>query len=812
MKYSSAVANEAGVSFENLAAYVGTVSSRTRLSAEMIGQAFRTMFVRMQQVKAGNIDETGMSLNNVEKSLAAVDIRLRDATDSFRPLEDVIEDVATKWSTLSEVQRAQISNAIAGQRQAQIFASLMQNYGDVASYVAAETENVNLASERYAIWMDSVKPAMNRVKDSWEGFWQEAVPPEKVISGLNWLFDRLEGMRGILGSRETESTWKDAFSSLENSSVAVETYIGGVEAIKKAHNDAGFSAALFVNKNKLIQEGFSELNSYLATTSDSYKKYVSEVERAAKETSVYLDDVVILSESEWELARASEKVEEGLANQTVATEELSDATVDAFDSMQTFVYGTAELTSDQFAKISGTMSEALFNASVAMGMTLTDINGNILASSQNVEAALLNNLLSFDSVVNQMMMKDAQTAGQIASYIQSLFSFAGGGSVYEPVAPSFKPMSSGGGGSSTNSVEKDRIDAQVKSLDRKKKALKDQLSEFKKYIDAQKESLKLQKEEKEYTDDLAKKNLSLAKLKSDIIVLSLDDSEEARARRLALEEEALNLEEEITADSEDRKYDLQIQALEDFERNYEDSIDRQIDGIDTKIDRLKDESSALKSVGGAVGGMTQQYQTSGFQINGIIDSVISKLSENGRALDSITRQKLPAMIQEWLNAGMTIDEATQKAYDFAYASSLVGGFSTAAVSTGTGEAGVSKWGAGVRNARIPVHHRGLDAGEVGGTNKNEVLIKALKGEVLLNQEDLNRMSRTVLPSMMSSPAISSGSGAGLTVDKLIDITVQGNMDESVLPSIQRIANQVVEELNKGMMKRGFNRSANSFSL
>ena len=59
MQYSSAIAKETGISFENLAAMIGAVSSNTRLSAEVIGQAFKTMAVRMQSVKAGEIDETG---------------------------------------------------------------------------------------------------------------------------------------------------------------------------------------------------------------------------------------------------------------------------------------------------------------------------------------------------------------------------------------------------------------------------------------------------------------------------------------------------------------------------------------------------------------------------------------------------------------------------------------------------------------------------------------------------------------------------------------------------------------------------------
>ena len=188
MQYSSAIANDVGVSFENLTAMIGTVSSTTRLSAEMIGQAFRTMFVRMQSVKAGDIDETGMALNNVEKSLSRVGISLRDSANSFRPLEDVISDVAGVWGKLDEVTKAQISNAIAGQRQAQIFAVLMQNWGDVAKYVAAETNSAGLAQDRYAIYLDNVEAAL-QVARAW-GFEKSATLvwcKRPMGKGLGWM-------------------------------------------------------------------------------------------------------------------------------------------------------------------------------------------------------------------------------------------------------------------------------------------------------------------------------------------------------------------------------------------------------------------------------------------------------------------------------------------------------------------------------------------------------------------------------------------------------------------------------------------------
>lgn len=227
MQYSSAVANDTGVSFENLAAMITTVSSSTRLSAEMIGTAFRSMFVRMEQVKSGEIDETGISLNNVEKSLSNVNIRLRDSANSFRPLEDVIADVAEKWETLDEVTRAQISNAIAGQRQAQIFSSLMSNWGDMAGYVAAETDSAGLAQERYSIYLDGVEAAQNRVTAETERFWQEAISSGNVsrfyqfVAGIIELVNNLGGLKTILATATIALIY---FNSAQIATVATNLY------------------------------------------------------------------------------------------------------------------------------------------------------------------------------------------------------------------------------------------------------------------------------------------------------------------------------------------------------------------------------------------------------------------------------------------------------------------------------------------------------------------------------------------------------------------------------------------------------------
>jgi TP901 family phage tail tape measure protein len=106
LRYTAAAAQESGVTLDQLISYIGVISSTSRQSAESIGQAMKTMFTRMQDIKAGKIDEDGLGINNVETALARVNIKLRDNQLNFRDMGTVLEEVAAKWNTLNEMEQA----------------------------------------------------------------------------------------------------------------------------------------------------------------------------------------------------------------------------------------------------------------------------------------------------------------------------------------------------------------------------------------------------------------------------------------------------------------------------------------------------------------------------------------------------------------------------------------------------------------------------------------------------------------------------------------------------------------------------------
>ena len=191
-------ANDAGVSFDKLLAMIGTVSSVTRKSASTIGESFKTIFSRLSNVAAGKeIDDDGESLNDVETSLNKMGIALRSSQNEWRNFEDVLDEVAGKWSSFTGTQQSQIATAIAGTRQQENFRALMNNWGMVGDLVNESVNSTGTATERMGIYLDSIEAKTNELKAAWEGFIMSLQQSDGFKQAIEWLTDLLEMLEHV---------------------------------------------------------------------------------------------------------------------------------------------------------------------------------------------------------------------------------------------------------------------------------------------------------------------------------------------------------------------------------------------------------------------------------------------------------------------------------------------------------------------------------------------------------------------------------------------------------------------------------------
>lgn len=172
LQRSTATAQQAGVSFERLLGYVAAVRETTQRSASVIGEAMKSIFSRMGSVKAGTFLSEDLEseysdittyVNDVEKVLSKVGIRLRDTNKDFRDAQDILDEVAKGWETYDDLTKQALATAIAGTRQRENFLALMQSYDKALALENSALNSNGKAMQKYAVYQDSIAAKQDRI-------------------------------------------------------------------------------------------------------------------------------------------------------------------------------------------------------------------------------------------------------------------------------------------------------------------------------------------------------------------------------------------------------------------------------------------------------------------------------------------------------------------------------------------------------------------------------------------------------------------------------------------------------------------------
>lgn len=164
-------ANNAGVSLEKTAAMIATIKDVTQDSDDSIGTGLKSIFSRMNQIKAGKFvdSETGESLNDVEKVLKKVGISMRDVNGQFKESEPVIDEVAQKWSTFDGNTKKAVATAMAGTYQYNKLIAMFDNWNKVQMLTETAQNSDGTAQQKFEDnYLTSLEAKTNALKSSLE--------------------------------------------------------------------------------------------------------------------------------------------------------------------------------------------------------------------------------------------------------------------------------------------------------------------------------------------------------------------------------------------------------------------------------------------------------------------------------------------------------------------------------------------------------------------------------------------------------------------------------------------------------------------
>lgn len=272
----AAVANTIGLSFDNAAAALATITATTRQSEDVVGTALKTIFARIQGLKLGETLEDGTTLNQYSQALEKVGINIKDSNGELKDMDNIIEEMGNKWQSIDKDQQVALAQQVAGVRQYTQLIALMDHFDYYKENLARAQDADGSLQKQADIYAESWEAAGDRVKASAQKIYAALLDDNFFIdltNGFSSVLDiignvsqSLGGMPGMLlliGSTMSKVFSKELTTSFDNwfynLGLKFGTIKNDIEELKKQANE---SLILSGNKNttsgKAMNMAYSE--------------------------------------------------------------------------------------------------------------------------------------------------------------------------------------------------------------------------------------------------------------------------------------------------------------------------------------------------------------------------------------------------------------------------------------------------------------------------------------------------------------------------------------------------------------------------
>lgn len=237
-KFAS-VAETVGLSYEYATSALATVTATTRQSADIVGTAFKTLFARIQDLEQGDTLDDGTTLGKYSNALMTIGVNIKDTTGNLKNMDSILDEVGTKWGTLSSDAKMALAQTLAGIRQYTQFIALMDNWDFFEENVALAKSSTGELERQNAIYAQSWEAARDRIGAAIESVYNKILDDdffitildagEKIITGIDYVIDRLGGLPGVLtliSSIIMKIFSKQITTGLQNFGYGIKSFLG----------------------------------------------------------------------------------------------------------------------------------------------------------------------------------------------------------------------------------------------------------------------------------------------------------------------------------------------------------------------------------------------------------------------------------------------------------------------------------------------------------------------------------------------------------------------------------------------------------
>lgn len=204
----AAVADTVGLSYEYATTALATVVAETRQSADIVGTAFKTLFARIQDLELGDTLDDGTTLGKYSQALEAVGINIKDANGNLKDMDVILDEMGSKWQSLSADTQVALAQTVAGTRQYTQLVALMSNWDKFQTNLKTAATAEGTLTKQNEIYMDSMQAHLNKLKAASEDLYSSLFDDKDIknfydmmtnlIKTLDHFVESFGGLSGII--------------------------------------------------------------------------------------------------------------------------------------------------------------------------------------------------------------------------------------------------------------------------------------------------------------------------------------------------------------------------------------------------------------------------------------------------------------------------------------------------------------------------------------------------------------------------------------------------------------------------------------
>lgn len=224
---SSAAMKEANNTLEETIA-LGTAATEITRDAEAVGNALKTISMRIRgydeetEEYVGGIEELSGEIANLTKTASkpgGISLFTDDSKTEFKSTTQLLRDIAEIYDDLTDKQQAGLLEALAGKRQGQVVAAILNNFNAVEDSLVTMTKSAGGAMREMEIIEESLEYKLNALKETATGVFQNLFAKEDmviVIDLLTKLMEVLDFLTEKLGLFGTALTGIAIYTFIKN--------------------------------------------------------------------------------------------------------------------------------------------------------------------------------------------------------------------------------------------------------------------------------------------------------------------------------------------------------------------------------------------------------------------------------------------------------------------------------------------------------------------------------------------------------------------------------------------------------------------